>query len=162
MQDQRPALVARNKIGSLITPIAVFTVLLGLSVLMMMSGIPKVTTAGLILLGLFSLLLAFCFMWVWADGVFQRRRALVVDHRGIWYRPGWRKATVLAWSEIDDVEVKELKADKDSLKYVAVKLRPGVVDPVFANQAGIPLDPGGRGLCRRSRLHGSRRRRGHP
>lgn len=141
MQDQPPKLEARNRIWSLISPILIFTVLLGLSVLMTMSGTPKLSMAGWVLLFVFSVLLAFCFMWVWSDGIFERRKALIVNEDGIWYRPGWRKAMIFEWSDVVDVRVKELKAETSTMKLVEVDLRKGALGPVTADFPGLPPDP---------------------
>lgn len=141
MQEHPPKLEARNRIWSLISPILIFTVLLGLSVLMTMSGAPKLSMAGWVLLFLFALLLAFCFMWVWSDGIFERRKALIIDENGIWYRPGWRKAMVFEWSDVVDVRVKELKAETSTMKLVEVDLRKGALGPVAADFPGLPPDP---------------------
>ncbi len=122
MRADIPSLIARNKLWSLISPALFLSSLLLASILMFVSGPEFVKSAAWYCMYIFGALVAGCLWWIWGDGLFQRRRALLIDDQGIWFRPGWRRATIISWPEIEDVEVKELVGPSVSMKYVNVTL----------------------------------------
>ncbi len=122
MRADTPSLIARNKLWSLISPALFLSSLLLASILMFVSGPEFLRSAAWYCMYIFGALVAGCLWWIWGDGLFQRRRALLIDDQGIWFRPGWRKATIISWPEIEDVEVKELVGPSVSMKYINVTL----------------------------------------